>query len=60
MSLRLYDFKCLECEKQYEKLTRLTDAQECPFCGSGKVVREFTKSQFKVGGLGVHDRKMKL
>lgn len=58
MSLRLYDFKCLECSHEYEKLTRLTDAQECPKCGSGRVVRTYTKAQFKIGGVGVHDRKM--
>lgn len=60
MSLKLYDFKCYDCGHEYEKLTRLTDTQECPKCGSTKVERIFTKSQFKVSGVGVHDRKMKL
>lgn len=59
MSLKLYDFKCYECGLEYEKLTRLTDKQECPKCGSGRVERVYTKSQFKVGGVGTHDSRMK-
>lgn len=46
--MKLYDFHCSECGKDFEELvSQLSDAR-CPKCASAKVEKQL--SRFSVGG----------
>jgi len=49
----IYDYRCRECGKTFEKIRSLRDADrdlECPECHSAKVERQL--SSFATGGCG--------
>lgn len=38
----MYEYRCLDCDEQYEELRRMQDADrdlKCPVCGAGRVER---------------------
>jgi putative FmdB family regulatory protein len=49
----LYEYRCQECGRTFEKLRRMSDADagtECPYCESDEVRRQM--STFATGGCG--------
>jgi putative FmdB family regulatory protein len=52
----IYDFKCGECDKEFEKLVRLADIPpECPLCGSKDTKKkEIQAINFELKGVGVY------
>ena len=58
--LKLFDFKCQDCGKDYEQLvSNPADIKTvCPECGSFNTARTWTKSSFKVHGQGAYNNKM--
>jgi putative FmdB family regulatory protein len=39
----IYEYRCAECEEQFEELVQATAAApRCPRCGSEKIVRLFS------------------
>jgi putative FmdB family regulatory protein len=35
----IYEYKCQDCQKIFEKLTFKEEEIECPFCGSKNVIK---------------------
>jgi putative FmdB family regulatory protein len=58
--LKMYDFKCNDCSKEFEKLTKGTEAVECPFCGSTQTERMLSANSIKVNGQGAYTNRMKV
>ena len=52
----IFDFKCNECEKEFERLTKSSEkTPECPLCGSLNTQRkEVQKFGFEMHGIGVY------
>jgi putative FmdB family regulatory protein len=48
--MRLYDFRCDECAKEFEDLVREVSDARCPKCGSSHVQKQL--SAFAVGSGG--------
>lgn len=46
--MRLYDFRCDDCAKEFEDLVREVADARCPKCGSAHVTKQL--SAFAVGG----------
>lgn len=47
-SMKLYDFHCGDCGKEFEQLVRDTAEARCPSCKSAAVTKQL--STFSVGG----------
>ncbi len=45
--MRLYDFRCSDCERVFEELVSAGEAVACPACGSSHVVQQL--SAFAIG-----------
>jgi putative FmdB family regulatory protein len=45
--MRLYDFSCNQCGKQFEELVRELSEARCPACASADVAKEL--SAFAIG-----------
>ena len=60
MSYKLYDFYCLDCGKEFEKLVKSFADIECPLCGSTNVSRLLSAQAIKATGSGVYSTKMKV
>ena len=52
----IFDFKCKECDKEFEKLVRAADIPpECPMCGSKDTEKnQIQKSNFVLTGKGIY------
>jgi putative FmdB family regulatory protein len=48
--LPIYEFRCLECETEFEELVRLNDGQDvtCPHCGGTSLKRLMSAFAAKV------------
>ena len=58
--LRLFDFKCTKCGKEFEKLVDPTKLSVvCPECG-GHADKQVSTPSIKVTGLGTCDIKMRV
>lgn len=60
MGLKLYDFKCYECDLEFEKLVKYTFDIECPRCGCTHTERIPSANSIKVNGQGAYTNKMKV
>lgn len=38
----IYEYKCQNCEKEFEELVRGDETPSCPFCNSGNVERKMS------------------
>lgn len=60
MGFKVYDFKCKECNKDFEKLVKSVSDVECPFCGSLNTEHQLSANSIKVNGQGAYTNKMKV
>jgi putative FmdB family regulatory protein len=58
--LKLFDFKCHDCDNEFEKLVKSVADITCPKCGSTHTSRVINKAAFKVTGQGQYTSKMKV
>lgn len=58
--MRLYDFKCIDCGQQFEKLVKTQYGVECPKCGSTKTETQISAPSIKVNGQGAYTNRMKV
>lgn len=58
--LKMFDLKCRDCGKEFEKLVKSFADVECPYCGSTKTERMFSANAIKVNGAGAYTHKMKV
>lgn len=58
--LKMYDFKCNDCGKEFEKVVKSIADIECPFCGSTHTQRQLSANSIKVNGDGAYTNKMKV
>lgn len=58
--LKVYDFICADCGKEFEKLVKSIADIECPLCGSTHTQKQVSAPSFKVTGQGQYSSKMKV
>lgn len=58
--LKMYDLKCNDCGKEFEKLVKTLADVECPYCGSTQTEKMFSANAIKVKGAGAYTQKMKV
>jgi len=48
----IFEYLCADCGKRFEKLVlkRVTDAVDCPSCGSGRVAQQISLFQAPLEG----------
>ncbi|MFN0052923.1 MAG: FmdB family zinc ribbon protein [Planctomycetales bacterium] len=46
----LFEFRCEECQSDFEVLIRSQDQAHCPQCGNGKVKKLFSETAVAVNG----------
>ena len=58
--LKMYDFVCHDCGREFEKLVKSIADIECPFCGSTHTQKLLAANSIKVNGAGAYTTKMKV
>ncbi len=57
----LYEFRCENCEKQFENIQKFSDPNPdaCPFCSKGPIVKLMSRSAFILKGTGWYQTDFK-
>lgn len=57
----IYEFECIDCGDQFERLQRLSDPDPsiCPKCGAPRVKRRLTAPAFRLAGSGWYETDFK-
>ena len=57
----IYEYKCADCEHQFEKIQKISDAPltDCPACEAGTVSKMVSAAGFRLSGGGWYETDFK-